>query len=150
MKTLTPDPPLSNADYTQTLLNDHIATQRALSHYAVGTDALESRIFVRHRLQLRVVWARDQLWCCARDLGRLMGRSLGQRSLNKLDADQHQELAIRSHGSVQNTLMLSESGAYALLLYHYHPENRSLRQWLTHEVLPAMRCGYSNIDRTAT
>ena len=42
---------------------------------------------------------------------------------------------------VQNTLMLSESGAYALLLYHYHPENRNLRQWLTHEVVPAMHCG---------
>ena len=46
-----------------------------------------------------------------------------------------------SHGAVQDTLMLSESGAYAMLLYHYHPENRHLRQWLTHEVVPAMRCG---------
>jgi len=61
MKTLTPDPPLSNADYTHTLLNDHAATRRALSHYEVDPDALESRIFVRHRLQLRVVWANEVL-----------------------------------------------------------------------------------------
>ena len=139
MSTTTPAPPLSNTAYTQTLLDDHATADRALSHYAVNPEGLEARLFVRHRLQLRAVWLGDQLWCCARDLGRLMGRTLQPKVLSKLDADQHQELPIRSHGEVQNTLMLSESGAYALLLYHYHPENRSLRQWLTHEVVPAMR-----------
>lgn len=141
MKTLTPDPPLSNHDYAQAVLNHHAATQCVLSHDAPSLDVFEPRIFVRHRLQLRAVWQGDQLWCCARDLGRLMGCHVGPKGLRKLDADQHQALPIRSYGAVQNTLMLSESGAYALLLYHYHPENRNLRQWLTHEVVPAMRCG---------
>ena len=141
MKTITPDPPRSNTDYTHTLLSDHAATRRALAYYEIDPEPLNSRIFVRHRLQLRVVWLGDQMWCCARDLGRLMGRTLGRKGLAKLDADQHQELPIRSHGAVQDTLMLSESGAYAMLLYHYHPENRHLRQWLTHEVVPAIRCG---------
>ena len=36
--------------------------------------------------------------------------------------------------------MVSESGAYALLQRHFpHPENRNLRQWLTQEVIPALR-----------
>ena len=35
--------------------------------------------------------------------------------------------------------MVSESGVYALLIYHYYPENRCLRQWLTHAVVPALR-----------
>ncbi|MNP63156.1 hypothetical protein D3C76_1585210 [compost metagenome] len=35
--------------------------------------------------------------------------------------------------------MLSESGVYALLVYHYAPENRLLREWLTHQVVPALR-----------
>jgi prophage antirepressor-like protein len=36
-------------------------------------------------------------------------------------------------------LMLSESGVYAMLIHHYHPENRSLRHWITNEVVPALR-----------
>lgn len=35
--------------------------------------------------------------------------------------------------------MLSESGVYALLVYHYVPGNRLLREWLTHQVVPALR-----------
>lgn len=34
--------------------------------------------------------------------------------------------------------MLSESGVDALLVYHYTPANRLLREWITHQV-PALR-----------
>jgi len=37
--------------------------------------------------------------------------------------------------------MLSESGVYAMLVYHYCPENRHLRRWLTHHVVPMLRDG---------
>jgi prophage antirepressor-like protein len=43
------------------------------------------------------------------------------------------------HGSIENTLLISESGVYALLIYHYCPEYRGLREWLTHDVVPALR-----------
>ena len=45
--------------------------------------------------------------------------------------------------------MISESGAYALLVYHYAPGHRLLREWLTHQVVPALRdAGRSkNADR---
>jgi prophage antirepressor-like protein len=43
------------------------------------------------------------------------------------------------HGSIENTLLISESGVYALLVYHYCPEYRALREWLTHDVVPALR-----------
>ena len=43
------------------------------------------------------------------------------------------------HGTIENTLMISESGVYALLVYHYCPEYRALREWLTHDVVPALR-----------
>ena len=46
MKTITPDPPRSNTDYTHTLLSDHAATRRALAHYEVDPEPLNSRIFV--------------------------------------------------------------------------------------------------------
>lgn len=36
-------------------------------------------------------------------------------------------------------LMLGESGVYALLVYHYVPRNRLLRELLTNEVVPTLR-----------
>ncbi len=41
--------------------------------------------------------------------------------------------------------MISESGVYALMIHHHIPENQSLRQWLTHEVVPALRNVRTNI-----
>lgn len=35
--------------------------------------------------------------------------------------------------------MLSESALYRALCRFSHPENHSLRRWLTHETLPALR-----------
>ena len=35
--------------------------------------------------------------------------------------------------------MVSESGMYALLVHHFIPENRHLRQWLSNEVVPLLR-----------
>jgi prophage antirepressor-like protein len=35
--------------------------------------------------------------------------------------------------------MVSESGMYALLVHHFVPENRNLRQWLSNEVIPSLR-----------
>jgi prophage antirepressor-like protein len=48
-------------------------------------------------------------------------------------------LKLKGSGRSEDHLMLSESGVYAMLVYHYLPENRHLRQWLTHQVLPMLR-----------
>lgn len=68
-----------------------------------------------------------------------MGVYLNERMIRKLDEDQRQTLTICYHGQPEGMLMLSESGAYALLVYHYAPEHRLLRQWLTHQVVPTLR-----------
>jgi prophage antirepressor-like protein len=39
--------------------------------------------------------------------------------------------------------MVSESGIYAILVHHCHAENRELRRWVTHEVVPCLREGTS-------
>jgi prophage antirepressor-like protein len=68
-----------------------------------------------------------------------MGLHLDERKVSKLDEDQRQTLEIRYHGQPENMLMLSESGVYALLVYHYTPGHRLLREWLTHQVVPTLR-----------
>jgi prophage antirepressor-like protein len=96
-------------------------------------------VFTRHNLHLHALLLENQPWFCARDLGRLMGLYLDERTTRKLDQDQRQSLRLLFHGQPEEMLMISESGAYALLVYHYAPENRLLRGWLTHEVIPTLR-----------
>lgn len=108
-------------------------------HRSVMTDPLGSTVFHRHNLPLHALLLENQPWFCARDIGRLMGFHLSERMLNKLDKDQHRTLWIEHYHQTQKQLMLSESGVYALLVYHYAPGNRLLREWLTHQVVPALR-----------
>jgi prophage antirepressor-like protein len=99
-------------------------------------DGLIPTHFVRYNRQLRALLIEQQAWFVARDLGKLLSYKITGPFLNRLDSDQqrHERLA----GSPQLELLISESGLYALLLvYCYHPENRSLRQWLSNEVVPA-------------
>lgn len=96
-------------------------------------------VFTRHNLHLHSLLLENQPWFCARDLGRLMGCYLDERTTRKLDDDQRQSLRLLFHGQPEEMLMISESGAYALLVYHYAPGNRLLRNWLTHEVVPILR-----------
>ena len=100
---------------------------------------LVPHVFTRHNLHLHALLLQNQPWFSARDLGRLLRLFLDERTLRKLDPDQRQTAKTLTHGRIENTLLISESGVYALLIYHYCPEYRALREWLTHEVVPALR-----------
>ncbi|KPY99787.1 BRO-N domain-containing protein [Pseudomonas syringae] len=102
--------------------------------------------FHRHNRQLLALLLENQPWFSARDLGRMIGWPLNERTLRKLDADQHRMITLDLHGEAQSELMVSESGAYAMMVHHYHAENRGLRQWLTHVVVPALRDGQVPFD----
>ncbi|AZE85377.1 Prophage antirepressor [Pseudomonas orientalis] len=102
-------------------------------------DPLAPTVFTRQSLFLHALLLENQPWFCARDLGRLMGWYLDERTTRKLDEDQRRTVTLLFHGQPEEMLMISESGAYALLVYHYTPGNRLLRSWLTHEVVPTLR-----------
>jgi prophage antirepressor-like protein len=102
-------------------------------------EPLVSTLFFRHSTCLHALLVENQAWFCAQDLGRLMGKNLDERMSRKLDADQRQIMLVEAHGTARERLMISESGVYALLVYHYCPEYRLLREWLTHQVVPALR-----------
>ncbi|MBZ9781270.1 Bro-N domain-containing protein [Pseudomonas sp. REP124] len=97
--------------------------------------------FIRHHIQLRAVLLHAEAWFCARDIGRLMGLDINGRQVLKLDADQRRMMRLSASEDAPEMLMLSESGVYAMLVYHYCPENRHLRRWLTHHVVPMLREG---------
>ena len=116
---------------------------------SVTCDSFSTTIFTRHHLHLHALLLENQPWFCARDIGRLMGVHLSERMVSKLDKDQRRVVWIDYFRHPEKQLILSESGVYALLVYHYIPGNRLLRKWLTHQVVPALRDAKSsaNLDR---
>lgn len=101
-------------------------------------EGLRPVYFQRYNRRLRGVLLDQQAWFALRDLAKLTASHLGQRAAQKLDPDQTR--LERLGGAPEEELLVSESGVYALLMLHcYHPENRSLRQWLSNEVVPTLR-----------
>jgi prophage antirepressor-like protein len=96
-------------------------------------------LFTRQTIHLHALLMENQVWFCARDLGRLMGLFLDERMTRKLGRDERRTLALHRYGQTQDTLMVNESGAYALLIYHPNSQNRELREWLTLQVVPVLR-----------
>ncbi|SDI29093.1 BRO-N domain-containing protein [Pseudomonas panipatensis] len=98
-------------------------------------------VFVRHHRQLRALLIERQAWFVGRDLARLTNSRITTRVIHKLDADQCRTgRLLGTRGACEEELLISESGVYTLLMVHfYHPENRSLRQWLSNEVVPVLR-----------
>ncbi|MFK9084467.1 Bro-N domain-containing protein [Pseudomonas neuropathica] len=103
------------------------------------SDLHEPTVFTRHNLSLHALLLENQAWFCAQDIGRLMGVHLSDRMVSKLGKDQRRILWIDYFRQPEKQLMLSESGVYAMLVYHYVPGNRLLREWLNHLVVPALR-----------
>ena len=73
----------------------------------------ETLQFVRHGRLLRATLIGQEPWFAARDLARLLGVSSDVRLNEGLDADQWRDGLLKC--------------------------GRSLRHWLTHEVIPALR-----------
>ncbi|WP_371365419.1 Bro-N domain-containing protein [Pseudomonas sp. QL9] len=104
-------------------------------------SVLTPSLFLRHHRQLRALLIERQAWFVARDLARLTNSHVTERVIHRLDPDQHRKALLRTyHGQTEEELLISESGVYALLAVNFYPpENRSLRQWLSNEVVPLLR-----------
>lgn len=110
------------------------------------TDLHSPTLFTRHNRHLHTLWLESQVWFCAHELGRMTGRFFDEHCTRKLDPDQYRTVQLLRYGQYQETIMVSESGAYTLLAHHHIPENRHLRRWLTHEVVAVLRDGQMNGD----
>ncbi|WP_256660988.1 Bro-N domain-containing protein [Pseudomonas sp. DY-1] len=94
-----------------------------------------------HKHQLRAVLLNKEPWFAGSDFAQLINLSpLPERVSRNLDKDELQRAWMRnSHGDVEQAMLISESGVYAVLILDYHPENRCIRQWLTREMIPRLR-----------
>ena len=71
-------------------------------------------LFIRHKTHLHAIHLQDKTGFCTRDLGHLMGIFLDECRTRKLAPDQRKTLWLRRYDDMQETLMVCESGAYAL------------------------------------
>lgn len=112
-------------------------------------DGLTPHTFYRHHRPLRGLMIEQQAWFVLHDVAKLTNGRITPRITQKLDDDQYRWE--RLAGAQEDELLVSESGVYSLLLvYFYHPENRSVRQWLSNDVMPVLRdtqTGYHGAPR---
>ena len=90
---------------------------------------------------IRIVMRDGEPWFVATDLARILGFRDAVNAVRGLDDDEKatQNLSTSHNNVVQQTLIVSESGLYALILRSRRPSARRFRKWVTAEVLPSIR-----------
>ena len=110
---------------------------------------------------VRVIQADGQPWFVGKDVCRFFGDKNHRRSLSRIEETDRAMLDLETPGGIQKTILVNESGLYALLLgmhpqrankkgvHHAYPPQvqerieklTAFRRWVTHEVLPTVRQG---------
>ncbi|MDL2226560.1 hypothetical protein LJB86_02755 [Deltaproteobacteria bacterium OttesenSCG-928-M10] len=79
-------------------------------------------------------------WWVAKDVCAILELSDVSMSLRNLEDDEKGTSIICTPGGPQEMLVVNEPGLYSLIFRSRKPEAREFRRWVTHEVLPAIRC----------
>ncbi|WP_374443255.1 BRO-N domain-containing protein [Pseudomonas panipatensis] len=123
----------------------------SISSFTTSTQTLLNPThFYRHKRRLRALLIEGQPWFVVRDLGKLMQAFLEERLARNLDPDQLRRAVLRDdNGLAEEVELLSESGVYATLIHFHHPENRCIRQWISHSVVPSLRDASGSVSSDA-
>ena len=78
-------------------------------------------------------------WFVAPDVCRVFGLSNVTKALLPLSEDEKGLTPIQTLGGVQRLNTISESGLYKLVMRSEKPEAKAFQEWVTREVLPAIR-----------
>lgn len=94
--------------------------------------------FEGHNVRV-VLLNNDEPWFVAKDVVHAIGRSWSGNALYFLSEDEKVRRTSTSLGGPQVTTFISESGLYKLALRSYKPQAKKFQDWVTKEVLPAIR-----------
>lgn len=76
----------------------------------------------------------------AKDVCTALGLGNSCQALARLDNDEKGVVLIDTPGGEQQMQAVNEAGLYVLVLSSRKPEAKAFKRWVTHEVLPALRC----------
>lgn len=95
-------------------------------------------------LDLRVIEKDGEPWFVAKDVCEVLGMDTAKTGTGPfvagLDADERASIGNgNGYGLHGQTVLVSESGLYSLVLKSRKPEAKAFRKWVTSEVLPSIR-----------
>jgi prophage antirepressor-like protein len=101
------------------------------------------QIFKYNDVQVRTVYDETgEAWFVGIDVCKILGYADSHRKVKSLDEDEYRlDRLTDGQGKQKETLTVSESGLYSLILTSTKPEAKAFKRWVTHDVLPSIRRG---------
>lgn len=87
---------------------------------------------------VRVEVLNDQPWFVAKDVCDALGLMNARKAVADLEKEDLTSLVVTSGGQRRKMNVVSEFGAYDLVLTSRKPEAKAFKRWLTHEVVPTL------------
>jgi prophage antirepressor-like protein len=88
---------------------------------------------------VRVKVVDGELWFVAKDLCKNLSIQNTKDALSRLDEDEKGVVLIYTPGGTQESLAVTEAGAYTLVLGSRKKEAHDFKRWITHDVVPSIR-----------
>ncbi len=105
-----------------------------------GETALQTFTFNPGNQPVRVEIIGGEPWFVVKDLCDILKHSNHKVAIQPLDEDEVRKVYLTdSLGRQQETLLVSESGMYSLIIRSNKQEAKVFRKWVTGEVLPSIR-----------
>ena len=101
--------------------------------------------FAYNNLEVRTIEIDGCPWFVAKDVCDVLEIKNVSQAVSRLDDDETEIITNDTRFDNWETVIISESGLYSLILRSRKPEAKAFKRWVTHEVLPAIRryCMYA-------
>lgn len=105
-----------------------------------GETAVQVFTYNEKDMNVRIQSIDGNPWFVVKDLCEILEHSNHKVAIQGLDEDEVSKVYLTdSLGRQQETLVVNESGMYALVIRSNKPQAKKFRKWVTSEVLPAIR-----------
>lgn len=90
--------------------------------------------------QLRTTEINGEVWFVGKDVTDILGYQNGSRDINRhVDEEDRQKVMVFDGNQDKETIVINESGVYALVFGSKLQSAKKFKHWVTHEVLPSIR-----------
>ena len=95
--------------------------------------------FIYEGAQLRSFVIDGEPWFVAADVARILEYRMASDMTRRLDEEDRGTRSVRTPSGDQQMTIISEAGFYAAILGSQSDKAKTVKRWLTHEVLPTIR-----------
>ena len=116
-----------------------MANQNLPADGVISSDTTP-KTFNFENLPVRTINRNGEVWFVAADVCTALEIGNPRQAVTRLDDDERDTFGIiDALGRQQETVVISESGLYALVMTSRKEEAKRFKRWVTHDVLPAIR-----------